>query len=83
MLVISIWLELQRRDKLRMKEFKCAKLEKRKLKFNEFYGRYEIMGDVSTNRCPYTYEQDRTTKLRQGAGASLNYSKVLAGRRWK
>ena len=42
------------------REFKCAELKKkRKLKFDKNYGRYEIMKNVSTNRCPYIYEQDR------------------------
>ena len=33
--------------------------KKRKLKFDEYYGRYEIMEDLNTNRCSYIYEQDR------------------------
>ena len=34
--------------------------KKRKLKFDGYYGRYEVMGVMSTNRCPYIYEQDRS-----------------------
>ena len=40
------------------RKFKCAELKK-KLKFNEYYGRYETMRNMSTNMCPYIYEQDR------------------------
>ena len=39
------------------KEFKCTEL-KNKLKFDEYYGRYEIIEDMDTNRRPYIYEQD-------------------------
>ena len=47
------------------RKFKCAELEKkRKLKFDEYYERYEIMRDMSTNRCPYIHEQDRTVGIK-------------------
>ena len=36
----------------------CRIEKKRKLKFDKNYWRYEIMEDISTNRCPYIYEQD-------------------------
>ena len=41
------------------RKFKCAEFEKRKLKFEEYHGRNDIMGNKSTIRCPYIFEQDR------------------------
>ena len=49
--------------------------KKRKLKFDEYYERYEIMKDMSTNRCPYIYEQDRSTTY--CLFVSLFHSKTL------
>ena len=43
-----------------MKENSNARnCKKRKLKFDEYHRRYEIMGNMSTSRCLYDYEQDR------------------------
>ena len=61
-LVISKRLEPQKWDRLQLKEnLNAQSWKKRKLKFDEYYEKYEIMRDVSTNRCPYIYEQDRKT----------------------
>ena len=46
--------------KLHMKEnLNVQNWKERKLIFDVYYGGYKIMGDRSTNGCPYIYEQVR------------------------